>query len=791
METEPKNRNLKSQSLAVNWQQRIPLTIKMVLLTIVVGLAVLTVMDYILTSKLEKIFYGELTEELSVQSIQDRLSFDDYVKTFQESVTLFVTQNNFSDYVAKVDWSEKGSGEIKYHRRPPAWFPDRSVLRTFVQPRYAFLLDSQGRTIEVYNRRQDVIPESLISPSHLMVDKSHDQSLMVELDNKPYVITSESYFGSDGRLLATLLLSSPIDDVFLSASLGTFFQDHLVALLTSEEDPRILTSNNLEEVPAGIRLATLQDNYLVTGKEYFDYGAAELQIKLVSFVQKTEVNSLIKSVVFRARQERVIVAFVFILTSALFMYWITFHLQQITERIENFTQKILGTGPKKRKKGDQLQVLEDRVNLMTEEVVKARDIIKREAEEKTRLIVNNAFDAIITLDADGVIKTWNRQAEAIFGWSNREAIGKLISDTIFSMHDSEIYRKIFREFPDTEKISVLSRSVEIAAFHRNGKEFPVELSISPAQSGSDYIFIAIMRDITERKEAEKAIKEREEEYRSLVESSDDPIYLVDRDCRYLFMNKQHLKRMGLSKNEFKGRKYGEFHSFKTTKQFIEKIDTVFKTCTSTQYEHKSERDGKYFFQTLSPVKNEEGKVQAVTVLSKEISDLKEMESKLRNLSVTDELTGLYNRRGFFALAEQQMKIANRENKRIVMFYADLDGLKIINDGFGHREGDLMLIETSNFLRNVFRESDIISRIGGDEFVVFLTETADNDTANLLDRFQEELKIHNTKRQHSYILSISLGIAYYDPGVPSTLDELLVEADKAMYKQKSKGLSKGL
>jgi diguanylate cyclase (GGDEF)-like protein len=153
------------------------------------------------------------------------------------------------------------------------------------------------------------------------------------------------------------------------------------------------------------------------------------------------------------------------------------------------------------------------------------------------------------------------------------------------------------------------------------------------------------------------------------------------------------------------------------------------------------------------------------------------------MSVTDELTGLYNRRGFFTLAEQELKTANRQKRKIYLIYADLDNLKEINDAFGHLAGDLMLIETAKTLRETFRQSDIIARIGGDEFIVILVGTNRSDAESVASRLQKNIDIHNQKIINNHNLSISFGIACYDPEFPSSIVELLNYADKSMYVHK--------
>ena len=287
------------------------------------------------------------------------------------------------------------------------------------------------------------------------------------------------------------------------------------------------------------------------------------------------------------------------------------------------------------------------------------------------------------------------------------------------------------------------------------------------------------------KESEKTLQERDNLYCSLVESTDDSIYLVDKNYQYLFMNKKHLSRLGLLEEQFMKRAYSEFHSPQESKSFIKKIDNVFITGESKQYEYKSERDSKFFLQTFSPVKKTDGKITAVTVISKDITRLKNMEDKLRTLSFTDELTGLFNRRGFFALAEQQLKLACRDNRVRFLISADLDHLKIINDNLGHKTGDLVLIETAIVLKKSFRESDIIARIGGDEFVVMGIEISEMGIEEIVSRLIANLDVYNSKTKRHYELSLSIGTSLYNPKHPCSIDELLSRADKLMYKDKKR------
>ena len=233
----------------------------------------------------------------------------------------------------------------------------------------------------------------------------------------------------------------------------------------------------------------------------------------------------------------------------------------------------------------------------------------------------------------------------------------------------------------------------------------------------------------------------------------------------------------------RGCAYGDFHSHDDTKWFVEKVIRVFRTGESIIHEHKSFSDGRYFLLTFSPVRKTDGTITSVTVISKDITKLKSMEAKLKALSLTDKLTGLYNRRGLFALVEQLFKLSKRQKTGMFMLYADIDNLKEINDTWGHKEGDIVIIDMANILKMNYRDSDIVARIGGDEFVVVPVGTDGDNVEEITARLQKSIQVHNAKVNRSYKLSLSAGIAYYDPETPCSVDELLAQGDKLMYEQK--------
>lgn len=160
-----------------------------------------------------------------------------------------------------------------------------------------------------------------------------------------------------------------------------------------------------------------------------------------------------------------------------------------------------------------------------------------------------------------------------------------------------------------------------------------------------------------------------------------------------------------------------------------------------------------------------------------------LQDHLRELSITDELTGLSNRRGFFAFAQQQMKHARRNGERMVLFFADLDELKVINDTFGHVAGDRALADAARIFVETFRDSDIIARMGGDEFAVILGNAPDSGVETVRSRLEKRLAEYNAWRDGSYRLAVSVGLTVFDPEKPVTVDELIRQADARMYEEK--------
>jgi len=159
--------------------------------------------------------------------------------------------------------------------------------------------------------------------------------------------------------------------------------------------------------------------------------------------------------------------------------------------------------------------------------------------------------------------------------------------------------------------------------------------------------------------------------------------------------------------------------------------------------------------------------------------------KLSDMSQTDELTGLYNRRGFVSLGQQSMQLAVRMNKNGMVVFSDMDGLKVINDTWGHDTGDRAIVAMAFVLKKTFRSLDIIARLGGDEFAIVAVDVNNKFIKTLRERMNRFLKVYNESSKEPFTLSISIGAVDFSAQQNSNLEKLLSKADSVLYEEKRK------
>ncbi len=302
---------------------------------------------------------------------------------------------------------------------------------------------------------------------------------------------------------------------------------------------------------------------------------------------------------------------------------------------------------------------------------------------------------------------------------------------------------------------------------------------------------SISREITDRKKAEDELRKKAAREALILRSVPMAFYTAQTsgDFGWIWISDQIDRISGFPPD--KHIKDNHFWASRLHPDDRERVLMEFKTIhnkgtIATEYRWQCANGSYTWFRDLAVlIRDEQGKPKEIIGTWRDITKRKQEEDELRESSLMDELTGLHNRRGFLNLAEQQSKLAIREKEGMLLFFTDLDGLKWINDNLGHKEGDRALTEIAEALKKTFRKSDVIARIGGDEFVVLATGTGEAATKIITTRLLKNLNDYNTMENRSYKLSLSMGIAYYDPKHPCSISELMATADKLMYDQKQR------
>lgn len=363
------------------------------------------------------------------------------------------------------------------------------------------------------------------------------------------------------------------------------------------------------------------------------------------------------------------------------------------------------------------------------------------------------------------------------------------------------------ELPDSsniDKIVQIHCSTDVPIIVLTGTE-DEQVAIKAVQMGAqDYLMknnldssllVRSIRYAIERKKVDDQLKRTEERFRLLIENAVDLIAILDIDGTINYTSPSHNHVLGYEEQDLLGRKAFEFIHPEDLPAVVEifskgiqqigegNVDDDMSYSAEFRFRHK---DGYWvtlesFGKLYPPDSGETG----IIVNSRDVTERKKMEESLRNLSVTDDLTNLYNRRGFMSFAEHHIKTADRKKERMMLILIDLDDLKKINDAFGHKEGDMALIDTAEVINSTFRKSDLIARVSGDEFVVLTSDTKLNATEAIRMRLLKNIEAHNAKQKRLYKLSLSFGIAVYEPDNPCSIDRLIVEADELMYMEKHK------
>ncbi|MDA3832825.1 MAG: diguanylate cyclase, partial [Spirochaetales bacterium] len=295
--------------------------------------------------------------------------------------------------------------------------------------------------------------------------------------------------------------------------------------------------------------------------------------------------------------------------------------------------------------------------------------------------------------------------------------------------------------------------------------------------------IVTLFDISKRKHAEQELLKSHKEVEQIFNTAADGMCVLDLDHNVLQVNKRLLEMSGLSEKEILHKKCHDLFSGAACMTDSCPLTRILAGEKRIELEaEKNFASGRKIpcIVTATPYCDHTGKIIGIVEDFKDISERKAFEQKLQQLSFYDELTGIMNRRGFLENAEKALQMARRQKKTLVLLFADLDNMKVINDTFGHKQGDIAIRQTAELLQNTYRETDILGRLGGDEFAVLLYDVQQHDLSLVIDRFEEKLTKWNNSQHYTFSLALSIGMVTYDPSIDESLEQFLNRADQAMY-----------
>lgn len=305
-----------------------------------------------------------------------------------------------------------------------------------------------------------------------------------------------------------------------------------------------------------------------------------------------------------------------------------------------------------------------------------------------------------------------------------------------------------------------------------------------------FISIVVASLIVNRREIATSLRESEENLRILIDSMPGMICLLDENERWLVSNKMNLTLFGLNGITYRSKTKDEllklvtcdkdiFNSFYHVEPSVWTKGTMEK---EVKYISKN-NESKHFDIKKIPLFHKSGMVRGMLLIGWDITKRKQTEEELKIYATTDTMTGVLNRRTGLEILEQYFRLSKRKNQILTICYFDINNLKDTNDNYGHKEGDFMIITVVSVIKNNLRESDIVCRLGGDEFLVIFIDCPEKEAKKIVNRIDEEIDTFNDKELKPYKIIVSRGYAEYIPGEDITIHELISIADVEMYKNK--------
>jgi diguanylate cyclase (GGDEF)-like protein/PAS domain S-box-containing protein len=415
-----------------------------------------------------------------------------------------------------------------------------------------------------------------------------------------------------------------------------------------------------------------------------------------------------------------------------------------------------------------------------------RELPKSEARYRT--VADAAFDAIVAIAPDGVVQWFSRGAERMFGYRAEEVIGRPATLLMPERYGNLCVATLHR-YMRTGEARVVGGATELVGLRKVGSEFPIEMSLGETLEDGERLFTAIIRDVTERMEVEKALEASDERFCSLIQYASDIITLLETDGTLRYVSPAVERITGYKPEEQIGTNaFDTVHPDDRERALATFAEVLKRPGLHPPLELRvPHRDGSWCY--LEHVANnllDDPAVRGVVVTSRDITERKAIEEQLRHQVFHDPLTGLPNRALFMDRLEHALALAHRRGTKVAVLFMDLDNFKVINDSLGHEVGDQLLVAVAERLKACVRPEDTAARLGGDEFTILVEGVAGgDDVAQIAERIADILQPPIALEEQEVFATVSAGIALNSTAQEQPAD-LLRHADLAMYRAKHRG-----
>ena len=390
-------------------------------------------------------------------------------------------------------------------------------------------------------------------------------------------------------------------------------------------------------------------------------------------------------------------------------------------------------------------------------------------------LFDESTEAIALLNNRSNIIKVNKTFEDVFGYKAEEIKGRNIDDLITPQE------KIEEGIKNTNK-NIAGEEVKLETIRKTkkGKRIYVSIHSFPIKLDKGQIGIyAIYNDITDRKETEKKLKKQKAYFQQLFDESTEAIALLDNDNIILKINKKFEKIFNYKNDKVKGIDIDSLIVPKDKKEEGKKYtEQVINNKDIKKESVRKNKNGEKIFVSIHafPIKLDEGQI-GIYAIYNDITQRKKEEKKIKYLSFHDQMTGIYNRRFF----ESEMERLDKSRKLpISIIMSDINGLKKVNDQYGHAKGDQYIKTVANEIKSAVRQGDILARVGGDEFAILLPYTNEDEVQRIEKRIQTN--VNKLDKKLHYPVGISTGYAV-KKNKDEELSDVFKKADYEMYKMK--------